>query len=247
MARLKRKKVYKYTGKVYDINVDKDHNYTIENCVVHNSAAGSLVLYLLNITHADPIKYNLLFERFLSADKLQEIIEKGGKVTGCFSGDTIVRLENDYKYICDVKEGEFVIGNDNKPHEVIRTLYKGIQDTIRVVYKLDDKLYYFDCTKGHRVSIIKNSTITDKKICDVSIGDYFYRPDGSKAKIIEKKFYKNQKVYDLEVKDNHHYCVCGKELNANELKNDKFFDNKKTIKINGDLNNGFQRQYYRFD
>jgi hypothetical protein len=211
------------------------------------SASGSLVLYLLNITHADPIKYNLLFERFLSADKLQEIIEKGGKVTGCFSGDTIVRLEDDYKYISDIKEGDVVIGSDNKPHKVIRTLYKGVQDTIRIVYELDDKLYYFDCTKGHRVSIIENKVVKDKMICEVSIGDYIYRPDGTKAKIIEKNFYKNQKVYDLEVEENHHYCVCGKELIANKLNNDKLFDNKKIIKINGDLNNGIQRQYYRFD
>ena len=246
-VKMKSKKVYKYTGKVYDINVDKDHNYTIENCVVHNSAAGSLVLYLLNITHADPIKYNLLFERFLSADKLQEIIEKGGKVTGCFSEDTIVRLENDYKYISEINEGDIVIGSDNKSHKVIRTIYKGVQDTIRVVYELDDKLYYFDCTKGHRVSIIENRVVKDKMICEVSIGDYFYRPDGTKAKIIEKNFYKNQKVYDLEVEDNHHYCVCGKELIANKLNNDKLFDNKKIIKINGDFNNGIQRQYYRFD
>ena len=30
------------------------------------SCAGSLVSYVLNITDIDPLKYNLLFERFLS-------------------------------------------------------------------------------------------------------------------------------------------------------------------------------------
>ncbi|MBF0746638.1 DNA polymerase III subunit alpha [Gemella sp. 19428wG2_WT2a] len=34
------------------------------------SAAGSLVCYLLGITQADPIKYNLLFERFLNKDRI---------------------------------------------------------------------------------------------------------------------------------------------------------------------------------
>ncbi|SEO85239.1 DNA polymerase-3 subunit alpha [Amphibacillus marinus] len=34
------------------------------------SAAGSLVAYLLNITTVDPIKYGLLFERFLNPDRL---------------------------------------------------------------------------------------------------------------------------------------------------------------------------------
>ena len=33
------------------------------------SAAGSLVSYLLNISIADPIKYNLMFERFLSINR----------------------------------------------------------------------------------------------------------------------------------------------------------------------------------
>ena len=34
------------------------------------SAAGSLVSFALNITEADPIKYNLLFERFLNIDRI---------------------------------------------------------------------------------------------------------------------------------------------------------------------------------
>ena len=34
------------------------------------SAAGSLVAYLLNITTVDPIKYNLLFERFLNPERI---------------------------------------------------------------------------------------------------------------------------------------------------------------------------------
>ena len=244
MARLKSKKVYKYTGKVYDLNVEEDHNYTIENCVVHNSAAGSLVLYLLNITHADPIKYNLLFERFLSADKLQEIIEKGGKVTGCFSEDTIVRLKNGFKYISEIKKGDIVIGDDNKPHEVLRSIEKGIQDTIRVVYYQGGKLYYFDCTRGHRLSTIDLNGICDKKICDIKIGEYLYCPDGTKAKIIEKNFYKNQKVYDLEVKYNHHYCVCGKVYEKPQIKNDRIFEMKEFY--NGELKDVQQQQFYGF-
>ncbi|KKS82867.1 MAG: polymerase III, alpha subunit protein [Candidatus Wolfebacteria bacterium GW2011_GWC1_43_10] len=35
------------------------------------SAAGSLVSYILKITEVDPIKYNLLFERFLNPDRVQ--------------------------------------------------------------------------------------------------------------------------------------------------------------------------------
>ena len=61
------KKIKKYKGKVYDIGVDtKDHSYNIENIVVHNSAAGSLLCYLLGITDVDPMIHNLFFERFLN-------------------------------------------------------------------------------------------------------------------------------------------------------------------------------------
>ena len=34
------------------------------------SAASSLIAYLLNITDIDPIKYDLIFERFLNTDRL---------------------------------------------------------------------------------------------------------------------------------------------------------------------------------
>lgn len=36
------------------------------------SAAGSLTTYLLNITNVDPIKYNLLFERFLNPERVSQ-------------------------------------------------------------------------------------------------------------------------------------------------------------------------------
>lgn len=38
-------------------------------CTGRGSAANSLVSYLLDITHVDPIKYNLLFERFLNPER----------------------------------------------------------------------------------------------------------------------------------------------------------------------------------
>ncbi|MFH1611839.1 MAG: DNA polymerase III subunit alpha [bacterium] len=49
-------------------------NWSKENGIVvgpgRGSAAGSIVSYLLNITEIDPLKYNLLFERFLNPDRI---------------------------------------------------------------------------------------------------------------------------------------------------------------------------------
>ena len=70
----------------HELNVMKDVNAIDYICVVYDmiswtreqgqivspgrgSAAGSLVLWALGITGIDPIKYNLIFERFLNADR----------------------------------------------------------------------------------------------------------------------------------------------------------------------------------
>jgi len=57
---------YKYTGKVYDIQVENVHNYNVEGVTVHNSVGGSEIAYVLDISNTDPIRFDLLFERFLS-------------------------------------------------------------------------------------------------------------------------------------------------------------------------------------
>ncbi len=60
---------FKYIGEVYDLKVKNDKSYNIDNLAVHNSGAGSLICYLLGITQVDPIKHDLLFERFLSPSR----------------------------------------------------------------------------------------------------------------------------------------------------------------------------------
>src|SRR5207248_7278782 len=39
-------------------------------CVARGSAAGSIVTYLLEISNVDPIRYGLLFERFLNPERV---------------------------------------------------------------------------------------------------------------------------------------------------------------------------------
>jgi DNA polymerase-3 subunit alpha len=66
--------VIKKTGfSSYFLIVQDFVNWAKQNGIVvgpgRGSAAGSLVSYLLNITNVDPIKYNLIFERFLTPDR----------------------------------------------------------------------------------------------------------------------------------------------------------------------------------
>ena len=59
------------TQKVYDIEVEKYHNFALSSGVfVHNSVGGSLLAYCLYITSVDPLKYNLLFSRFISPARI---------------------------------------------------------------------------------------------------------------------------------------------------------------------------------
>lgn len=69
MTRLVAKKPFHHVGKIYDITVENTHSYNIEGVPVHN-CGGSLVAYLTNITDVDPIRFNLLFERFINPDRV---------------------------------------------------------------------------------------------------------------------------------------------------------------------------------
>ena len=64
------KKTYKnYTGTVHDLTVENSHSYNVEGLCVHNSAAGSLLSWCLDITKIDPLQFGLYFERFLNPSR----------------------------------------------------------------------------------------------------------------------------------------------------------------------------------
>lgn len=54
-----------YSGKVHDIEVERDHSFMTDSFIVHNSAAGSMLSYANKVTGLDPLEFGLLFERFL--------------------------------------------------------------------------------------------------------------------------------------------------------------------------------------
>jgi hypothetical protein len=58
---------------VFDLMIGGDPSYTTVNFTVHNSGAGSLVAYALDITDCDPIHFDLLFERFLTKERVGKL------------------------------------------------------------------------------------------------------------------------------------------------------------------------------
>lgn len=71
------------------------------------SAGGSLVLYLMGITNIDPIKYNLIFERFLLPERAGLEPAEVTKMCGQVQSDCYVELELDngktYKFDVDAE------------------------------------------------------------------------------------------------------------------------------------------------
>ena len=74
-------------------------NYCHENDIPtgpgRGSAAGSLVLYLIDVTKVDPIKYDLFFERFVSKSRARKI-EKDGITY--LDGSLLADVDNDIAY-----------------------------------------------------------------------------------------------------------------------------------------------------
>lgn len=58
---------------VYDLMIGGEPSYATSNFTVHNSGAGSLVAYALDITDCDPIHFDLLFERFLTKERVGKL------------------------------------------------------------------------------------------------------------------------------------------------------------------------------
>ena len=77
---------------MYDLQVSaEDTSYNIDDVVVHNSAAASIVLYALSVTELNPLEYNLIFERFVNPNRK------------CVTEDSFVLLKNgSYKKIKDL-------------------------------------------------------------------------------------------------------------------------------------------------
>ena len=82
-------------NKVYDIEVEENHNYLTTNLISHNSVGGSLVAYLLDIHKADPLKYGLIFARFQNKER-EEAPDIDNDISGVYRYKLIEYLKGKY-------------------------------------------------------------------------------------------------------------------------------------------------------
>ena len=88
--------------------------------VGRGSAGGSLVSYLLGLTKLDPIKYGLLFERFLNESRLGKEIEEDYYIMSDNKGETIELIGSD-----EVKINRFVSKNTQILYIYAKDIQKG--------------------------------------------------------------------------------------------------------------------------
>ena len=76
------------------------HNFCKEKDIPtgpgRGSAAGSLVLYLIEVTNIDPVKYDLYFERFVSKSRAKKI--EGDDGITYLDGSLLADIDNDISY-----------------------------------------------------------------------------------------------------------------------------------------------------
>lgn len=132
-AKIKSRKIKIYKGKVFDLEVENSHSYNIEGLGVHNSAAGSLLSWCLDITKIDPIRFGLYFERFLNPER------------NCLTSNCNVMLKDgSYKNIVDVEIGD--------PVQTEHGLGKLVQKHERELRE-DESVYEIESEDGAKVQL----------------------------------------------------------------------------------------------
>ena len=108
------------------------------------SAAGSLVAYVLGITNIDPIKYNLLFERFLSLHR-------------CLHPDTLVLTPSGARKIGDLKVGDEVIGGSGSARRVVSKF----GSKSRKLYRITAAGQTIECSENHMWPVERDGQVIE--------------------------------------------------------------------------------------
>ena len=150
------------------------------------SAAGSLVLFLINVTKVDPVKYELFFERFVSKSRAKKT-EKDGITY--LDGSLLADVDNDISY--------------ERRHEVIEYIdkkYPGRTAKILTLNTLSGKLCTKECGK-----IVGNYSEQEVNL----VSDHIPKRFGKVAPLVEavaesEKFaewaLENKDVYEIALK-----------------------------------------------
>lgn len=166
MSKLVRKTFKKFNGKVYDLCVEPSHTYNVCGKAVHNSGAGSLVNYVLGITHVDPLKYGLLFSRFLSRAR-------------CLDPEHLVLTDQgDVKRLGDVKIGDKLAAGNSTYVDVLATNTTYHTELCKITVNNE----IFTCSLDHRWIVKRNDVICEVEARNIIQGDILLSCDKNHMK-----------------------------------------------------------------
>ena len=151
------------------------------------SAAGSLVLFLINVTKVDPVKYELFFERFVSKSRARKI-EKDGIVY--LDGSLLADVDNDISY--------------ERRQEVIQYIekkYPGSTAKILTLNTLSGKLCVKECGK-----IVGNYSEQEVNL----VSDYIPKKFGKVAPLLEA--YQESELFEKWVNENKEIFIIARKL-----------------------------------
>jgi len=162
MAKLKSRKIKKYAGKVCDLEIDKTHSYNIEGLGVHNSAAGCLLSWCLDITKIDPIRFGLYFERFLNPTR------------NCLTSDCEVLMKDgSYKNIMDVEVGD-PVQTEHGVGELVQKHERELNED-EFVYEIEaENGAIVKLTGEHVVPILRDGKRIEVKVEELKEEDYLF-------------------------------------------------------------------------
>lgn len=132
------------------------------------SGGGSLVNYVLGITQIDPLKYNLIFERFVSPSRKDQ-----ADIDCLVSEHKVVLSDNSLKMIGDLEVGDHVLDHEGISRKVlaVQSRFADNNDTILLIsgHKTSNcAVCVFTGTSKHRFIM---SDGTEKQMGEMRIND----------------------------------------------------------------------------
>lgn len=134
--------------------------------VGRGSAAGSLVSYLLDITNVDPIKHNLLFDRFINVKRMDF------PDIDCLWDETFIRIESGAKQIKNVVVGDYVYDINNELQKVIAIRKRSSTEfdvLFKIIFKLNGEKSFAIMNHKHKLMSNNGEIIAKDLKCGTKI------------------------------------------------------------------------------
>ena len=118
------------------------------------SGAGSLVNYLLGVTQVDPLKYGLLWERFLGRHR-------------CLKSDTLVMTSNGPMPLSEVDVGTLVLTHSGE----LKPVTDRVDASHDIAYRIKVGDQVFTCAPNHKWIVERDGQQIEIMACELKQGD----------------------------------------------------------------------------